>query len=106
MMSLDERVKRLGTVNTGIGMKIIMKNNATERQIELAKKFYPDAIVIKEVKEEYIDYTGFVDIFALFNQSKEKQKINFSFVEEEEKYEEEKMVTEELEVPLYYEVAA
>lgn len=45
-------MKRLGIINTGIGMKITMKSDATERQMKLAKEFYPEAIIIKEELNE------------------------------------------------------
>lgn len=65
-MTLDEMIKKLGVFNTGIGMKIIMKDDATKRQVELAKEFYPKASVIKEVKEEKLDYRGYIDITPKF----------------------------------------
>jgi hypothetical protein len=108
-MNLDEMIKRLGVINTGLGMKIIMKNDATERQLELAKKFYPDATVIKEVKEEYIDYSdifeGFEKCFS-FDQFEEKLNLDFFVENEANEYKEEEEQNEKLDTPLYYEVAA
>lgn len=41
---------------SGYGMKIIMKPTATKRQIEIAKKMYPHALVIKEIDMPKVNF--------------------------------------------------
>ena len=42
---------KVSVTNDGTGMKIIMKSTATDRQMELAREFYPNAIIVKEEEE-------------------------------------------------------
>ena len=41
---------------SGYGMKIIMKSSATKKQLEIAKKIYPNAIVIKELEVPKVSF--------------------------------------------------
>lgn len=41
---------------SGYGMKIIMKPTATKKQIEIAKKMYPHALVIKEIDMPKVNF--------------------------------------------------
>lgn len=112
-MTLDKMIKKLGVINTGIDMKIVMKSDATERQIELAKEFYPKAVVIKEVKEEKLDYSQYIGYMPCFT----KEEIIFDafniFGEDmmslEDFYPEKSKDTypeKSKDTPLYYELAA
>jgi len=42
----------LGSNNTGVGMKIVMKKDTTEKIMELAKELYPNAIIVKDTQGE------------------------------------------------------
>jgi hypothetical protein len=48
--SMENEIK-VSVTNDGTGMKIIMKSTATDRQMELAREFYPNAIIVKEEEE-------------------------------------------------------
>lgn len=41
---------------SGYGMKIVMKPSATEKQMEIARKIYPNAIIIKEVETPKVNF--------------------------------------------------
>lgn len=37
---------------SGYGMKIVMKSDATDEQMEIARKMYPQATVVRELQEK------------------------------------------------------
>ena len=103
-MTLDEKIKRLGIINTGIGMKIVMKSDATERQMKLAKEFYPKAVVIKDIKEEKLDYSKYYNFcFSLTEMPIFDQFDRFD--ETIDTFEDIYPETDK-DTPLYYEIAA
>lgn len=52
---------KLGLLNDGTGMEIIMKAEATLRQMELAQKAYPNAKISKEIEIPTLEYRNILN---------------------------------------------
>lgn len=63
---------KLGVLNDGTGMEIIMKVEATLRQMELAQKAYPNAKVSKEIEVPTLEY---VDTLNEYKKEKRNESI-------------------------------
>lgn len=64
-------------IDSGYGMKIFMKYDASDRQMEIARRMYPNALVVKSLEPEKVDTLSFkdsIDLLKLIRSQENSEK--------------------------------